>query len=320
MYKFSFPDNQTLLYHLSTILAGREGLTDQVELLSRNVSTQSSTFPAEIVNCKTADNRHVSLLFKYVGGLGPNNFNHRGGVDYEAEVYEKVLMYLPVTCAKFYTSFRCGEKNERCLVIEYLPDCVTMSSPLVADGLLKAAEWIGQFHALNEDKAPSFITKYDESYYRSWVKRVERRLHEFNFEQPWFPILCDYFLQNVNHFMFSPQTLIHGEFYPNNVLIKNDVVYPVDWESAAVAVGEIDLASLTEGWSREIGADIVKAYWSARSSISANAKPEDFEKRLLLARIYFQFRWMGGDRAPDFEIFRRRFDLLYRFAKEAGCD
>ena len=48
------------------------------------------------------------------------------------------------------------------------------------------------------------------------------------------------------------ETVIHGEFYPKNVLIHDGIVCPIDWESTAISVGEIDLAALTENWSEEI--------------------------------------------------------------------
>ena len=49
-----------------------------------------------------------------------------------------------------------------------------------------------------------------------------------------------------------PRTVIHGEFYPCNILIRGTGprarVCPVDWELAAVGPGLIDLAALMTGW------------------------------------------------------------------------
>ena len=45
--------------------------------------------------------------------------------------------------------------------------------------------------------------------------------------------------------------MIHGEYYPHNILFQSGVVRPVDWETAALAPGEIDLATLCEGWPPE---------------------------------------------------------------------
>jgi hypothetical protein len=74
-------------------------------------------------------------------------------------------------------------------------------------------------------------------------------------------------------------------------------VYPIDWESAAVAAGEIDLASLTEGWPAGYARQYERAYRKARWP---NGAPADFERRLAAARLYLAFRWLANkpDRPP----------------------
>jgi len=63
----------------------------------------------------------------------------------------------------------------------------------------------------------------------------------------------------------SPPTLIHGEFYAKTVLVRRGKLFMVDWESAAIGPGEVDLAALTEGkhWrgdvARQANAAIEKA-------------------------------------------------------------
>ena len=87
-----------------------------------------------------------------------------------------------------------------------------------------------------------------------------------------------------------PQTVIHGEYFPMNILYRDGVIYPIDWESGAIAVGEIDLASLTADWPSEIVQECEHEYerwrWPDRS-------PSDFRKVLDAARLYWLFRWLG---------------------------
>jgi len=65
----------------------------------------------------------------------------------------------------------------------------------------------------------------------------------------------------------------------------------VDWESAAVAAGETDLAALTEGpWAEEIVRQCESEYQCARWG---SGRPADFERRLDAARLYLHFRWLG---------------------------
>ena len=63
--------------------------------------------------------------------------------------------------------------------------------------------------------------------------------------------LATTFEERASELTSAPQTIIHGEYYPKNILVREGEIFPVDWESAAVAAGEIDLASLTEGWPEE---------------------------------------------------------------------
>jgi aminoglycoside/choline kinase family phosphotransferase len=85
-------------------------------------------------------------------------------------------------------------------------------------------------------------------------------------------------------------TFIHGEYYPPNVLVHGGAIRPVDWESAAIGLGEIDIAMLTEDWPSEVAAECVRAYWEARWP---EGPPDDAGWALDMARLYVEFRWLG---------------------------
>ena len=72
--------------------------------------------------------------------------------------------------------------------------------------------------------------------------------------------------------------------------MQDGVIYPVDWESAAIAAGEIDLASLTDRWPSSIIEQCELEYQHARWPQGA---PVEFERRLTTARLYLHFRWLG---------------------------
>ena len=114
----------------------------------------------------------------------------------------------------------------------------------------------------------------------------------------------------------SPRTIIHGEYYTNNALIRNRLIYPVDWESAAIAAGEIDLAALAERWPRAIVQECEVEYQRARWPAGA---PPEFERRLSAARRYLHFRWLGE--RPDWTLREKsfwRFDQLFQTAQRMG--
>jgi thiamine kinase-like enzyme len=85
-------------------------------------------------------------------------------------------------------------------------------------------------------------------------------------------------------------------------------VQPVDWESAALAAGEIDLAMLTDDWPPALSNVCDAAYAEARWP---RRVPDEFWSILEYARMYVQFRWLGDD--PKWTLRRgsaRRFKRL----------
>ena len=96
-----------------------------------------------------------------------------------------------------------------------------------------------------------------------------------------------------------PRTLIHGEFYPCNVLIRGrghrERVCPVDWEMAAVGPGLMDLASLTTGWARREQRALIRAYRSAASDATPASAPipDDFWLDFDCCRLHLAVRMIG---------------------------
>jgi hypothetical protein len=135
-----------------------------------------------------------------------------------------------------------------------------------------AARWIAELHAwfdISVSMAPlpnAHLLRHDAAYYRLWMERAlafasqlstpearERALDGLNWLSPRYE-------QVVARLLALPHTLIHGEFYASNVLLRDQEsggngsgsgnpwrVCPVDWETAAIGVGLSDLAGLTSG-------------------------------------------------------------------------
>jgi hypothetical protein len=86
-----------------------------------------------------------------------------------------------------------------------------------------------------------------------------------------------------------PQTIIHGELYASNVVIQRGTaggvrVRPVDWETAGVGPGVLDLAALTAGsWSDAERSRIEQAYFTALPVELQPANGDLDYARLLLA-------------------------------------
>jgi thiamine kinase-like enzyme len=311
------PDTCSLTNHLSTLIKDGKVSSKSVEIISRKTSDYSSTFPTEIINCRINSNHSVTFFCKYLNNRASNYFGHRGGIEYEVEIYDKVLRSLPLSKAEFYGYNYLKDENKILLVLQYLEDSETLQKSTDPNILSKAASWLGYMHAFYQSKVPSFVKVYDASYYQSWGKLVEDLGNEVKLKYPWLRGLTSYFSENVNQLVSSELTLIHGEFYPKNVLLKDDLIYPVDWESAAKAPGQIDLASLIEGWPKEVVDNAVEAYKRARWGSIKNV-PAEFDRILLLSQVYFNFRWMGEFIVAWMQR-PEKFEQLYELAKRANC-
>jgi len=175
-----------------------------------------------------------------------------------------------------------------------------------------AARWIGKFHAAIMKKPAkqglAFLNHYDASYYLGWARRTCQFAGELHRQFPWLARLCQRAEEVLAPLSAAPPTVIHGEYYQNNILIRERIVYPSDWESAAIAPGEIDLAALTEGsWAAEIVQQCKQEYQQARWPSGA---PDEFESRLTAARLYLHFRWLG-----ERHEWTTRKDARWRFAE-----
>ena len=132
-----------------------------------------------------------------------------------------------------------------------------------------AARWCGAFHAAAEEllaAEPELpLTRYDVDYYVGWARRTLEFADELPGSSPWLEQLCRRYPEAVERLLDSPATVIHGEFYPHNIVVtEDDQIYPVDWESAAIAPGVFDIATLAEGWPDEDAAACFDEYCAAR--------------------------------------------------------
>jgi Ser/Thr protein kinase RdoA (MazF antagonist) len=100
-----------------------------------------------------------------------------------------------------------------------------------------------------------------------------------------------------------PGTLIHGDFYPSNILLvegeEKPTIHPVDWELAGHGPGLLDLAALISGdWDEPAPRRIANAY---RSGLPADERldPVTFARALQACRLIVAVQWLGW--SPDWE-------------------
>ena len=296
------PDLPTLTDRLAAALVGDDSSRHPLKVLQRKLPRFMSTFPNEILTCQLADGRKRRVFIKYEAGHGHRSHGHRGNVAYEAEVYQRLLRSLQDFRPKCLGVSADPTSSDTWLILEYVYNSVRVSdlsfhrSTRQPHALVASARWIGQFHAAHEGRVaePSlaFLKRYDAKYYRGWAQRTFEFARPLRVRFPWLVKLRNSGDEWFASLLAAPPTVIHGEFYAKTVLIRSESLFMVDWESAAVAAGEIDLASLTEGtgWPLKLVRQCERAYQHARWPEAAAAQ---FHQTLEAARIYLHFRWLG---------------------------
>lgn len=267
------------------------------------------------------DGQEVELFCKYSGREFDSCHGHRGSVAYEAEVYRHLLVRTNVASPRFIAAGDIDGEGQTCLVLEALADVERTTEDVAPEAaLVKAAGEIGAFHAavarLCGDRWPSFLRRYDRDYYVGWIRRTSLYAGAWHERFPWLARLCERAEAMMDPLLAAKQTVIHGELYPHNILCGGGRVYLIDWQSTAVAAGEIDLATLTEKWPDEMVQQCEQAYRSARWPDGA---PVAFEPTLAAARLYLVFRWLG-DR-PEWTMKARSewgFEQLRKLAEHLG--
>jgi hypothetical protein len=292
-----YPDVAALTARLAAVLDGRGTGRGAVTVLDREPSPYTSTFPSEVVTCRTAGGATLGLFCKHAAGRHHNAHGHRGGLAYEAQVYRSVLAPLGVPVPRCYGAYLDGSGDGGLLVLEHLDESLWVNKSKDPTAMAQAARWLGTFHArasgyLSPGQAGggSFLNVYDRAYYRGWALRTSQFAAAWRDRFPWLSDLAERAEAALGPLLESPPTIIHGEFYPLNILYHRGAVYPVDWESAAVAAGEIDLAALTDEWPPEVARTCEAEY---RRTRWPNGSPTDLERRLTAARLYLLLRWLG---------------------------
>ena len=306
------PSDEALIERLTAAIDPDGGVT----LLER-VPSGSGTFPKEVVRCRLEDGSVRALFCKYAAPRD-NAHGHRGGIPYEAEVYRRVLEHSAASTPQLVSSYLNGKHGEDWLFLEFLEGGLRLSDSW--GEMSKAARWLGLFNreheGADERAGLSFLIRYDEDYYRGWAHRTAEYAGHWHRTIPWLAPLCDRFAEVVPKLLTGPQTVIHGEYTVHNVMLRDGVIHPTDWESAAIAPGEIDVMCLVDAWPQEIIDACIEAYASARWG---GDTPPAYHDRLAAAELYLHFRWLGEH--PDLMVEKKRiwrFDRLEVLAERFG--
>jgi hypothetical protein len=312
-----YPELSELQAGLAALWRAASSEAQNLRVRARKPNAYASTFPSEIVTCRLPDGREKRIFIKYerTAWRDPHEFTWRGGVRYEADVYRQVLNDLPLALPAFHGFVADEECGGPALILEYLEQTLRVSFAPDEGAMVAAAAWLGQFHAIHEARlrqsVPEFLVRCDADFCAAWLRSLltcaEPHLARF----PWLPTVCRRYRDQVGRLTEQPATVIHGEFSPRNVLWQKDRVVPTDWETAAIGPGEIDLATLVNGWDEATLRACQDCYQKTRWP---EGTPSSFAEAYVLAELYVAFRWLvvcpewaaSAGPTPDLESLRDR--------------
>jgi hypothetical protein len=236
--------------------------------LERRPYPYETSHPLEELDVELEDGRSLRLLRKDLGTPPAKRPSFLHEPTREIETYRTVLEPADLGTAKFY-----GAADAQ-LYIEKVE-----GSELWQFGELevwqRVARWLAGMHSqLSAQADQPHLLRYDRDFYRLWLSRAEAISGDLG-------LPAGLYDDVVERLLALPQVLIHGDFYPSNILVADARICPVDWELGAAGPPLMDLAALTTGWPEEDQQAIAAAY----GEVSSEA--------LDCCRLYLAVRWLG---------------------------
>ena len=305
-----------LVAALEEVLTRHFGVQRRLKRLRRRPSAYSSSCAIENLEVELDGGQKLRLVFK---NLSPATHlasaqQVRPGFLYdwrrEIATYEKVLQPERHGTAICYGSVHAAAPERRWLFLE------RVTGPLLWQvGRLEAWEqagrWLARLHSefanaelSKNDERYAHLLQYDEAYFRIWLDRAEAFLRQQHGRtsaetRRKFRHLADRYDCLVGRLMELPRTLIHGEFYPSNIIAGRTEngrrICPVDWELAGIAPSLIDLAALTGGdWAADDQKRMIAAYRDALEPANHWPPPlAELIEAVECCQLHWAVRWLG---------------------------
>jgi hypothetical protein len=295
-------------------LASHFGQRRPIVSVDRRPSPYASSFPVEEVDVRFADGFALQMVVKDLSPDAMPDAARRARPAFlydprrEIEVYRWILPHAPQGTATWYGAVTSAAARRYWLFLERV-----RGLELRHVGALsiweEAARWVARFH---RSFAPGVIARlvptsrllvYDEAYYRRWLERARQILGSRRGSRRILEGISSAYDRAIDRLVAMPRTLIHGEFYPCNVVIRTPGrhvrVCPVDWEMAAYAPALMDLASLATGWNSRAQRALARAYHTAISDGASppTGIPDEFWKDLDCCRLHLAVRMLGWSTA-----------------------
>ncbi|MDX1393410.1 MAG: phosphotransferase [Gemmatimonadota bacterium] len=277
-------------------------IAEELAEFSMRSAADRSTHSLETARVVTVDGRDLDLVFKGTrASRGSGDFVRPRLVrDESREVwaYSSLLDPRAIDTPRFYGVLDEGGAGER-LVLEALPGRPLTESGDI-DAWRAAARWLAAFHEWGDRRVSGLgeedpVLHQTPALHERWLERAIRRaaaegraavgtrLNEIRAAHR----------VAVCRLAGGRRGLVHGEFYPSNLLVARRGsgwrIRAVDWESIGVGPVALDLAALTTGdWAASERTALWREYADARDTPLETLTPD-----LHAARLVNAVQWLG---------------------------
>jgi hypothetical protein len=291
---------------LSAVLTSHFGRPRTIVDLRRELAPYRSSCHLEDVGLTLDGGATLEVVFKDLGRSVENAAQVKpeflSDPQREIETYRSVLSHARLGTPLFYGATVNPAANRYWLFLEKVPGTRLKELGEFRTWEL-AARWVAVMHAeyapqVNALKQKTHLLNYDRGYLDRWISRARHVSGGTPATAKQIDTLAQCYDALVERLAALPVTLIHGEFYPSNILVRDTPsgpsVSPVDWEMAAVGPALLDLAAFTSGgWSDKKVIALARAYYDVAGPAFKLSSFDEFMTALDGCRLFLAVQWLG---------------------------
>jgi Phosphotransferase enzyme family len=246
--------------------------------IRRRAFPASTSYAAEIVTVELAGGETTEIFLKDYGSSRLPKDAAAEQRERELRVYEELLEPRELGTARFLGACRGGRVR---LLLELVDG--DMLRDLEYEFWPPAAAWLGRLHGRFNGRgarlrACDFLIRHDADFFVHAAERALRTLFAFSVDLGRrLGVVLDDYDAVLTLLAREPETLVHGSYRPQNVLVDRTShpprICPTDWELAAFGRCAFDLAFLCDGFRPPRLDELLEAY--ARDAEGSGAAPRD---------------------------------------------
>jgi len=278
-----------------------------LESVDRRASPFASSARLEEVHLVYEDGTHRSVIFKPLGArallpaarLAKPRFVHDPAR--EIAVYRLILDRHRLGTPRHLGSIVEPRRGRYWLFLEHVPGMQLRWA--TDDGSWeRTATWLATLHTTlrgERDRGDVPLLVHDRAFLMRWLTRARRFAATADPSRTkrlaW---IGSGYHRVVDLLVSLPRTVVHGQFYPSNVLVDeaspSGRICALDWEVAGAGPAVTDLAALTAGAPAHRRQAMVDAYLAATpADRPLSSSRADLELALTHARLAQAIQWLG---------------------------